>query len=69
MTYCMYKISPLRPLRKIIRTEECQTCKVGKITGHSEKMKGHTLGISEDQWQMYKTWSEDYEAVKEVEEG
>jgi hypothetical protein len=65
----MYKISLFRPLHKIIRTEEGQTYKVGKITGSSENMKGHKLGVSEDEEQMYKTWSEDYEADKEVEEG
>jgi hypothetical protein len=68
----MYKISPLRPLHKIIRTDESQTCKVGNITGRSENIKDHTPGISEDKWQMYdsyKTCSEDYEADKEVEDG
>jgi len=65
----MYKISPLRPLHKLIRTEESHIRKVGKIIGRSENMKDQTLGISEDKWQMYKTWSEDYEADKEVEEG
>jgi hypothetical protein len=36
------------------------------ITGRSENMKYHTIGISEDKRQMHKIWSEDYEADKEV---
>ena len=56
-------------MHKIIRTKESQKFKVGKITGRSRNIKDHALGISEDKWQMYKTWSEDYEADKEVEEG